>query len=116
MPAYLSAFVGAIVGSFLFVLSATRSGNRWPWRRLFLGVVTGVAVAALDFHRAFVPGGDVLPTLSDTPNIAGFWDGVAGGWVGPSLLVLIVGRVLPPFGRKAEGPAAEPAPAGNTVA
>jgi hypothetical protein len=92
--AYPIALLGSLLGSILFALTATPAGHRVSRRRIVLGVVTGCSVAALDFHRSLVPGGFALPTLGNTPAVAAFWDGVAGGWVGPSLLVLIAGRLF----------------------
>jgi ABC-type branched-subunit amino acid transport system substrate-binding protein len=106
--AYPIALLGSLLGSILFALTATPTGRRVSRRRIVLGVVTGCTVAALDFHRALVPGGFALPTLGNTPDVAAFWDGVAGGWVGPSLLVLIAGRL---FGAGFESPKSPDAPA-----
>src|SRR5262249_7532312 len=120
--AYPLAVLGALLGSLLFVLSTWRrrdpaapkpNANPFPWGRIALGVLTGLAVASVDLYRALVPGGAALPVLADTKTLAAFWDGVAGGWMGPGLIVLLAARLLPyPAGpRDAKGPANPPASA-----
>ena len=102
--AYPLAGLGALIGSLLFVLSMRRragdsaavpTDREFPWGRIALGLLTGVALAALDLYRSLVPGGAALPTLADTKTLAAFWDGVAGGWLGPGLIVVLVPRLFP---------------------
>jgi hypothetical protein len=109
-PSYLIALLGALAGSFLFALAGTERGQRFPKRRIALGVVTGCSIAVLDFHRSLLPGGAAFPSFASAPNLAAFWDGLAGGWVGPGIFVLLLGRFLPGSGAFGPGTDAKQKP------
>jgi hypothetical protein len=93
--AYLVAVLGAFVGSCLYALSITERGGRCSRRRILTGTLTGLALAAADFHRAMLPGGSAIPSFATAPALAALFDGLAGGWVGPGLIFFVVGRFFP---------------------
>jgi hypothetical protein len=102
---YGVALAGALLGSLLFVLATTRPGSRVSRWRVAQGILTGVALAAIEFHRGILPGGLPLPSLGGSPGTNAFWAGFAGGWSGPGILMLLAGRLVPSWPQK---PPAEP--------
>jgi substrate-binding family protein len=110
-PTYLIAVLAALLGSVLFGISVKDAAEKKRWRRrLVLGVLTGCAFAVLHFNRSLIPGGMAFPTLGETPILAAFWGGLAGGWIGPTALLLVIGRLLPGL-PNAFGTGGDPKPA-----
>lgn len=100
---YLLAALGAVLGSGLFWLSVTERGGSVSLRRFAIGVVTGLLVAVLDFHREGLPAALTLPSFGSTPNINALMDGLSGGWVGPGIFLLLFGRLFPGGGAGSSG-------------
>ena len=95
-PTYLIAVLAALLGSVLFAISVKDADEKKRWRRrIVLGVLTGGTFAVLHFNRSLIPGGMAFPALGETPILAAFWGGLAGGWIGPTALLLVIGRLLP---------------------
>ena len=92
------ALFAAVLGSLLFVLSVKDEKEKKKWKsRTALGVWTGVTFAILHFNRSLIPGGMAFPPLGETASLAAFWGGLAGGWLGPTALVLVAGQLLGMF-------------------
>jgi hypothetical protein len=93
--AYPVAALGAFFASCLYTLSVTIRGGRRPRWRILTGTLTGLVLAAADFHRATLPGGAAIPSFSTTPLLAALFNGLAGGWVGPGVIFFILERFFP---------------------
>jgi ABC-type branched-subunit amino acid transport system substrate-binding protein len=87
--AYCFAIVGGLVGS---LLVARGSKRRAPMIRVLLGIATGLILTGLHFHRDSIAFATALPQFGESALFAGFWAGVFGGLLGPSALLLALGR------------------------
>jgi hypothetical protein len=91
---YPMALFGAALGSLLVVYAATERHEKVSRRRICFGILTGLILAFLAFNRDLLPGGFPLPTFSSSPSWNALWLGLAGGWFGPGVLLLLVGSLL----------------------
>lgn len=90
---YPAGLVGALVGSFVFLLAGGSPAR--PRIRFLLGLLTGLLLVAAVFHKAELPDLLPIPLFGESLLVNALWAGFAGGWFGPSLLFLLVARVVP---------------------
>ncbi|HXJ33785.1 MAG TPA: ABC transporter substrate-binding protein [Candidatus Eisenbacteria bacterium] len=87
---YLLSFLGALIGTFLFVSVTRERGGRVSPRRIVEGLVCALLLTALSFYRSVLPILSTLPLLGDSPGSSAFMTGLVGGWFGPSVVVIIL--------------------------
>jgi len=92
---YLAALLGAVLGSLLFIFSFADRGGRVSRSRVALGLITGLVLAFASLNRGVLPQGLPLPSFGGSPTLDALWTGFAGGWFGPSILLLLVPRLMP---------------------